>query len=150
MDEQLPSVEILLIEDNPEDAELAIRAFKKNNLANKICHLKDGEEAMSYLFPEGGIETLPKVILLDLKLPKIDGIAILKRVKSDPRTKQIPVVILTSSQEEKDIVESYKFGVNSYVTKPIEFDKFVEVVSTLGLYWLLLNQPMIHGHTVKC
>ena len=140
---ELKTIEILLIEDNLNDAELAIRALKKNNITNKLLHLKDGEEAVNYLFPQNGLSSnaIPKVILLDLKLPKVDGIQILKRLKSDERTKTIPVVILTSSQEERDIVESYKLGVNSYVTKPVEFEKFINAVASMGLYWLLLNQP---------
>ncbi|MBV9575972.1 MAG: response regulator [Gammaproteobacteria bacterium] len=139
---EISSVEILLVEDNPEDAELTMRAFKKNNVTNNILHLKDGEEAINYLFPENQpTNHPPKVILLDLKLPKVDGIQILKRLKTNEQTKMIPVVILTSSQEEKDIVESYKLGVNSYVTKPVEFEKFIDAVARLGLYWLILNQP---------
>ncbi len=143
MSDESSNIEILLIEDNPNDAELTLRALKKNHLANKILHLKDGEEAINYLFPENGLShnAIPKVILLDLKLPKVDGIQILKRLKSDERTKLIPVVVLTSSQEERDIVESYKLGVNSYVTKPVGFEKFINAVSNLGLYWLILNQP---------
>lgn len=115
---ELNSIEILLIEDNPADAELTMRALKKIHISNNILHLKDGEEAINYLFPESGIShnAMPKVILLDLKLPKVDGIQILKRLKSSESTRVIPVVILTSSQEERDIVESYKLGVNSYVT----------------------------------
>lgn len=136
------TVEILLVEDNPNDAELTIRALKKNNITNNILHLKDGEEAINYLFPnnEEPKNGKPKVILLDLKLPKVDGLQILKRLKSDEKTKLIPVVVLTSSQEEKDIMESYKLGTNSYVTKPIDFEKFVSAVGDLGLYWMLLNQ----------
>ena len=143
MDAELKTVEILLIEDNLNDAELTIRVLTKNNVTNKICHLKDGEEAVKYLFPDKGLSrsAIPKVILLDLKLPKVDGIQILKKLKSDEHTKYIPVVVLTSSQEERDIVESYKLGVNSYVTKPVEFEKFTSAVANLGLYWLLLNQP---------
>lgn len=141
MDTDLRPIEILLIEDNPNDAELTMRAFKKSNITNKIMHLKDGEEAINYIFPENSEkQLLPKLILLDLKLPKVDGIQILKRLKSNDHTKLIPVVVLTSSQEEKDIIESYKLGVNSYVTKPIEFEKFVTIVSNLGLYWILVNQ----------
>ena len=141
---QYETVEILLVEDNPNDAELAMRALKKNNITNRILHLKDGEEAINYLFPNS--ETLkvhekPKVILLDLKLPKVDGLEILKRLKSDESTKLIPVVVLTSSQEDKDILESYKLGVNSYVTKPVDFEKFLNAVGNLGLYWLLINRP---------
>lgn len=139
---ELKTVEILLIEDNLEDAELTIRALTKHNLANHIIHLKDGEEAINYLFPAKGLnqDAKPHVILLDLKLPKVDGIQILERVKSNLQTKLIPVVILTSSQEERDIVESYKLGVNSYITKPVDFEKFVSVVGNAGLYWLLINQ----------
>lgn len=135
-------VEIILVEDNPNDAELAIRALKKNNLSNNIIHLKDGEEAMDYFFKQEnwGRHGLPKVILLDLKLPKVDGIEILKKLKEEHHTKLIPVVVLTSSQEDRDIVESYKLGVNSYVAKPVDFEQFITAVSSLGLYWLLLNQ----------
>jgi len=141
-------VEILLVEDNPEDAELAMRALKKNNLANNIVHVSDGEEALDFIFARGAyggrqIENGPKVILLDLKLPKVDGLEVLKAVKNDPKTRVIPVVVLTSSKEEKDIVESYRLGVNSYIPKPVNFDKFVEAIKTFGLYWLLLNQPPV-------
>lgn len=143
MNEELKKIEILLIEDTSSDAELTIRALKVNNITNQICHINDGEEAIAYLFPEGGMQSdaFPKLILLDLKLPKVDGIEILKRLKSDEYTKRIPVVMLTSSQAEKDIVESYQLGVNSYVTKPVVFEAFVKAVADLGLYWLLLNQP---------
>jgi len=141
-------VEILLVEDNPNDVELSLRALKKNNLANRVVVVNDGEEALDLIFARGTyksrtIENVPKVILLDLKLPKVDGLEVLRAVKSDQHTKAIPVVILTSSREEKDIIESYRLGVNSYITKPVDFDKFVEAVKTLGLYWLLLNQPPI-------
>lgn len=140
------SVEILLVEDNPNDVELTLRAFKKNNLTNRIHVARDGAEALDFLFctgphaardPHGG----PKVILLDLKLPKVDGLEVLRRVKSDPRTRAIPVVVLTSSREERDIVESYQYGVNSYILKPVDFQQFTEATRTLGMYWLLLNQP---------
>ncbi|MBI4584443.1 MAG: response regulator [Planctomycetes bacterium] len=141
-------IEILLVEDNPNDAELALRALKKNNLANNIVIARDGEEALKLLFgsnyrirPEIG--NLPKVILLDLKLPKVDGIEVLRKLKSEESTRSIPVVVLTSSKEEKDIIESYKIGVNSYIVKPVEFNKFVNCVAELGLYWLLLNQPPV-------
>lgn len=135
-------VEIVLIEDNPNDAELTIRALKKNKLSNNIIHLKDGEEAITYFFDceQWSSDHIPKVILLDLKLPKVNGIEILKRLKSEERTKLIPVVVLTSSQEERDVVDSYQLGVNSYVTKPVDFEQFINAVSNLGLYWLLLNQ----------
>jgi two-component system, response regulator len=138
-------IEILLVEDNPEDAELAIRALKKNNLANNLIRVSDGEEALDFIFARGifagrDISIGPKVILLDLKLPKIDGFEVLKAIREDPRTKITPVVVLTSSKEEKDIVESYHLGVNSYIVKPVDFDKFIESVMEIGLYWLLLNQ----------
>jgi two-component system response regulator len=139
-------IEILLVEDNLNDAELSIRALKKSKMADQIhiTHLKDGEEALNYFFDENDEYkaplSMPKVVLLDLKLPKVDGIQILKKIKSNEHTKYIPIVVLTSSQEERDIVESYNLGVNSYVTKPVEFDKFMEEVTNLGLYWALLNQ----------
>jgi CheY-like chemotaxis protein len=138
-------VEILLVEDNPNDAELAIRALKKNNIVNKLVHVTDGEEALDFLLARGAyisrrVEDVPKVILLDLKLPKVDGLEVLKTIKSDERTKTIPVVVLTSSKEEKDMIESYKLGVNSYIIKPVDFDKFTESVRDIGYYWLLLNQ----------
>ena len=141
-------VEILLVEDNPNDAEMAIRALKKNNLSNNVVHVTDGEEALDFIFARGAysgrnIESGPKIILLDLKLPKVDGLEVLKIVKSDERTKMIPVIALTSSSEEKDIIESYRLGVNSYIVKPVDFDKFVEAIKDLGLYWLLLNQSPI-------
>jgi two-component system, response regulator len=143
MDNQ--SIEILLVEDNPNDVELELRAFKKNNLANKVFVVRDGAEALDYLFGTGPYTNRqgyvrPKVILLDLKLPKISGMDVLRKVRADERTKTIPVVILTSSKEERDLVESYKLGVNSYITKPIEFDTFVGVSAELGLYWLSLNK----------
>ena len=139
-------VEILLVEDNPNDVELTLRALKKHNITNKVHVVKDGAEALEYIFATGAyanrdINHNPKVIFLDLKLPKVDGLEVLRRIKSDERTKVIPVVVLTSSKEERDLVESYKLGANSYITKPVDFDKFVESVSELGLYWLLLNQP---------
>jgi two-component system response regulator len=138
--------DILLVEDNPSDAELTIRALRKNNIINKLLHLQDGEEALEYIFATGehtdrNIDEIPKVILLDLKMPKISGLEVLKKIKSDERTKIIPVVLLTSSKEENDIIEGYKLGVNSYIVKPVEFDNFVKAVSDIGLYWLLVNQP---------
>lgn len=134
------AVEVLLIEDNPDDAELTIRVLKKHNLANNLVHLHDGEEALEFLFAEGN-KNIPKLILLDLKMPKVDGIEVLRKIKNDPEKKIIPVVILTSSKEERDVIESYHLGVNAYVVKPVEFEKFVEAVATLGLFWLILNQP---------
>jgi len=139
------ALEILLVEDNPRDVELTLRAFKKHHLVNKVHVVRDGAEALDYLFATGAYnhrngEDHPKVVLLDLKLPKVDGLEVLRQVKSDERTKTIPVVVLTSSREEKDVLESYKLGVNSYITKPVDFDKFLDAVGELGMYWLLLNQ----------
>jgi len=138
-------IEILLVEDNPQDVELTLRALKRHNLANKVHVVKDGAEALDFLFATGSyaernMNHTPKVILLDLKLPKVDGLEVLRRIKSDERTKTIPVVVLTSSREEQDMVDSYKLGVNSYIVKPVDFDKFVDAVGELGLYWLLLNE----------
>jgi two-component system, response regulator len=139
-------VEILIVEDNPQDLELAQRALRKANLTNRIEIARDGAEALDFLFCEGAyagrkIEDTPKVILLDLKLPKVDGLEVLKRIKSDPRTQSIPVVVLTSSKEQNDVVESYQLGVNSYIVKPVNFEGFVDAVRQLGMYWLLQNQP---------
>jgi two-component system response regulator len=139
------AVEIVLIEDNPHDAELALRALKKQGLANKVQWLHDGAEALEFIFASGAyagrsVNNRPKVILLDLKLPKVDGLEVLRRLKADASTKSIPVVVMTSSQEEQDIVESYRLGVNSYIVKPVDFDKFAQSVANMGLYWLLLNK----------
>lgn len=139
-------IEILLIEDNESDAELTIRILKKHHLANKLLHLKNGEEALDFLFARGlysgrAIENGPKIILLDLKMPKVDGIEVLEKIKSDKRTKSIPVSVLTSSKEHPDIKKCYELGVNSYVVKPVEFDQFVKAITDLGMYWLILNQP---------
>ena len=133
------TVEILLIEDNPDDAGLAIHALKKNNLASNLLHLHDGEEALTYLF-SGEMTRMPKVILLDLKMPKVDGIEVLRRLKSDDQKKMIPVVVLTSSKEDIDIMESYKLGVNAYIVKPVDYDKFVTAITEIGVFWLSLNQ----------
>lgn len=140
------AVEILIVEDTPQDLELTLRALRKSKLSNHIHVARDGAEAVEFLFGEGphigrNIESGPKVILLDLKLPKLDGIEVLRRVKTDSRTKSIPVVVLTSSKEQKDVVESYALGVNSYIVKPVDFEGFASAVGELGLYWLLLNQP---------
>lgn len=140
------NIQILLIEDNMNDAELTIRALKKNNLANKLRHVRDGAEGLDFIFAQGqyfnrNMEDLPNIIVLDLKMPKIDGIEVLRRIKSDERTKKIPVVMLTSSKEDPDIQECYRLGANSYVVKPVEFDHFVKAISDLGLYWMILNQP---------
>jgi CheY-like chemotaxis protein len=139
-------VEILIVEDSPQDLELALRALKKANVSNRIQVVRDGAEALEFIFGEGAhagrkIENGPKVVLLDLKLPKVDGLEVLQRLKSDPRTKTIPVVVLTSSKEQSDVVESYKLGVNSYIVKPVNFESFMEAVQKLGMYWLLLNEP---------
>lgn len=134
------AIEILLIEDNPDDAGLAIHALNKYNLANNLLHLHDGEEALEYLFSTE-ITSIPRVILLDLKMPKVDGIEVLKKIKEDESRKIIPVVVLTSSKEERDILESYKLGVNAYIVKPVDFDKFVKAIAEIGFFWLLLNQP---------
>jgi two-component system, response regulator len=136
-------IEILLVEDNDDDAELTIRALKKYNLANRLVHLHDGEEALNFLFDTNS-SVLPKIILLDIKMPKVDGMEVLRKIKSDPYRKIIPVVVLTSSKEERDIVESYKLGVNAYIVKPVEFDKFVKAVAEIGFFWLILNQPPSH------
>lgn len=137
--------ELLLVEDNSSDAEMTMRALRKNNIANKVVHVKDGAEAIDYIFAQGNfsdrkIEQAPRVVLLDLKMPKVNGIQVLEKVKSDPRTRRIPVVMLTSSKEDPDIKECYRLGANSYVVKPVKFEAFVEAVSSLGLYWMILNQ----------
>ena len=140
-------VEILLVEDNPQDVEMTLRALKKRNLANQVHVAKDGAEALDFLFGTGAYASrdmnhVPKVVLLDLKLPKVSGLEVLKKLKADERTRTIPVVVLTSSQEERDMVESYRLGVNSYIVKPVDFDKFVDSVGEIGLYWLLVNKPL--------
>ena len=138
-------VEILLVEDNPNDIELTLRALKKNNLVNNVHIVKDGEEALDFLFCRGSYasrkeEKPPKLILLDLKLPKVSGLEVLKEIKSKEKTRFVPVVVLTTSREEKDMIESYRLGVNSYIVKPVDFQKFIDAVADIGLYWLLLNE----------
>jgi two-component system, response regulator len=145
-------IDILLVEDNPEDAELTIRAFKKHNITNRLIHLEDGVEALDFIFCRGKysqreINNHPKVILLDMKLPKLNGLEVLRTIKSDSRTRTIPVVIVTSSRQDPDIKNAYEYGANSYVVKPVDFNSFVEAMSQLGFYWLLVNQnPDKKGH----
>ncbi len=143
----LNSVELLLVEDNMNDAELTIRELKKHNLANNLFHVKDGEEALEFIFGTGRYagerkaESSPRLVLLDIQMPKVNGIEVLEKVKSDERTKRIPVVILTSSREDPDIQRCYNLGANSYIVKPVNFENFAESIKSLGFYWLLLNQP---------
>jgi CheY-like chemotaxis protein len=142
--EQFEQVEILLVEDNPLDAELTIRALKKGGLANKLLWLKDGEQALDYLFRRGAYadrdDILPRLVLLDLKMPRVDGIEVLRTIKKDERTRRIPVVVMTSSQEERDVAQSYDFGVNSYVVKPVDFGAFADLARQAGFYWLAINR----------
>ena len=137
---------ILLVEDNPDDEELTRRALKKNNILNELVVARDGVEALDYLFGTGGhagrdLEVMPTLVLLDLKLPKIEGLEVLRRMRDNPRTRAIPVVVLTSSKEEQDLARSYSIGINSYIRKPVDFEQFMEAVRQLGLYWLVLNEP---------
>jgi len=145
METHLKDFEVLLVEDDPNDKELTLRALKKHNLANKVFTVSDGEEALEFIFATGryagrDIKIPPKVVFLDLKLPKVSGMEVLRKIKSDDRTKFIPVVVVTSSRESQDIEECYKLGVNSYIQKPIEFENFVSAISDAGLYWLLINK----------
>ena len=139
------AVEILLAEDNAEDAEMTMRALRRNNLTNHLHWVKDGEEALEYLFGSGrygdrGVARPPKLVLLDIKMPKVDGIDVLRRLKEDPATRGIPVVMMTSSNEERDVVDAYRLGVNSYIVKPVQFEAFVETVAKIGMYWVLTNR----------
>lgn len=148
MTNQNDDVHILLVEDNPTDAELAILALKERNLANKLVWVKDGAEALDFIFATGAYasrqaDNYPSVILLDLRLPKVDGLDVLRRIKADEHTRRIPVVVVTSSKEDRDVVASYDLGVNSFISKPVEFDEFAKVVSDLGYYWLFINRPPI-------
>ncbi len=141
----LEQVEILLAEDNPQDAEMTMRALRRNNLANQVHWVKDGEQALDYLLCTGayaGREPCrpPKLVLLDIKMPKVDGIEVLRRLKADNSTRTIPVVVMTSSNEERDVLQSYRLGVNSYIVKPVQFDAFIEMVAKIGLYWVLTNR----------
>ena len=138
-------VQILMVEDSPRDAEMTLRTLRKRNLANHVVHVKDGEEALDWLFGRGAHAVRdathqPKVVLLDLKLPKVDGLAVLRAIRADERTRLLPVVVMTSSQEQRDLIESYKLGVNSYVVKPVDFDAFSAAVAELGHYWMLVNK----------
>jgi len=144
----LGELDILLVEDSQDDVDLALHALRREKLANNILVVRDGEEALDFLFCRGAFtersfDRLPKLVLLDLKLPKVDGLEVLKQVKSDPRTKVIPVVIMTSSKEERDLVASYHLGANSYIQKPVDFEQFRETVKSVGLYWLVINQPPV-------
>ena len=139
-------IEILMVEDNPRDAELALHALNEHNLTNNVVLVRDGAEALDFMFGTGryadrNTNNRPRVILLDLKLPKVDGLEVLRRLKSDENTRMVPVVVLTSSREDRDVVESYKLGVNSYIVKPVDFEQFTESMRQLGMYWVLLNQP---------
>ncbi len=140
---------ILLVEDNPDDEALTLRAFGKNRISNKVVVARDGVEALDYLFATGSHAgrdpALPAVILLDLKLPRIDGLEVLRRVRAEPRTSLLPVVILTTSKEQQDILDGYRLGANSYIRKPVDFEKFIHAVGQLGLYWLVLNEPAVPG-----
>ncbi len=142
------AIEVLLVEDNPTDAELTLRALRGKGLRNEFVVARDGQEALDFLFAQGAyadrnMRESPKLVLLDLRLPKVDGIEVLRKIKSDERTKAIPVVVLTSSRQEPDIEKCYQLGANSYIVKPVDFDKLVEAVSELGVYWLLLNEPPV-------
>ncbi len=143
-------IDILFVEDSPIDAELTLIALKEENLANNVIWLQDGAQALDFIFAEGeyahrNIESQPKLILLDLKMPKVGGIEVVQRIRSDERTKRIPIVIMTSSKEEKDVVDSYQLGINSYIVKPVDFDKFSKSVKEIGFYWLLMNHSPIQG-----
>ncbi len=149
----IPEVDILLVDDSQEDLDLALHALRRENLANKIFIVRDGEEALDFIFCRGpfqerSLEHPPKLILLDWKLPKVDGSQVLTQIKGDSRTRTIPVVIMTSSKEERDLINGYRLGANSYIQKPVDFDQFRETVRTLGLYWLVVNQPVPNAHSV--
>ena len=138
-------MEILLVEDNPADAEMTLRALRRNNLANKVHWVKDGEEALEYMFCSGAYAGRdraagPKLVMLDIKMPKVDGIEVLRRLKANEETRTVPVVVMTSSNEERDVVESYRLGVNSYIVKPVRFESFLETVANIGLYWMITNR----------
>ena len=142
---EVDHVEILLAEDNPADAEMTLRALRRNNLANKVHWVKDGEQALDFMFRTGTYSgrdpaSTPKLVMLDIKMPKVDGIEVLRRLKANDETRPVPVVVMTSSNEERDVVESYRLGVNSYIVKPVQFDSFLETVAKIGLYWVITNR----------
>jgi two-component system, response regulator len=143
--ERLEQVEILLVEDNAADAEMTLRALRRNNLANKVHWVKDGEQALDFIFRKGAYASrdaaiMPKLVMLDIKMPKVDGIEVLRRIKADESTRTIPVVVMTSSNEERDVFETYRLGVNSYIVKPVQFESFLETVAKIGLYWVITNR----------
>ncbi len=145
METVIHNIEIILVEDSVEDASLVIRSLKKSNICNSIIHLQDGAEALDFMFARGlyvdrKVEDKPKLILLDLKMPKVDGLQVLRELKADDRTKSVPIVIMTSSREDRDLVECYRLGVNGYVVKPVSFDNFAKAVAELGIFWLMINQ----------
>jgi CheY-like chemotaxis protein len=137
---------ILLVEDNPDDVTFTLRAFRKNNISNEIVVAADGEQALEILLPEDAVPLQPALVLLDVKLPKVDGMEVLRRIRADPRTQALPVVVLTTSNEEADIIKSYRLGANSFVRKPVVFSDFLNAASLLGMYWLLINQPAPEWH----
>lgn len=146
-EESMKQVEILLVEDTPADAEMTLRALSRKNLANKVHWVKDGEEALEFMFRTGAYAardpaSTPKLVMLDIKMPKVDGIEVLRRLKADAATRTIPVVVMTSSNEERDVMESYRLGVNSYIVKPVQFDAFMETVAKIGMYWVLTNRAL--------
>lgn len=151
MSKHFEAPEVLLVEDNPNDVELTLRAFKQNNVANRVNVVGDGEEALEFLrgtgrYADTGTETAPpKVILLDLKLPRLSGLEVLREIKADPELRKIPVVVLTASREENDVIEAYDLGVNSYIVKPVDFAKFLDVANNIGVYWLMVNEPPLLG-----
>ncbi len=139
------TVEILLVEDNPADAEMTLRALRRNNLSNRVHWVKDGEEALEFMFRTGAYAgrdpaATPKLVMLDIKMPKVDGIEVLRRIKANEETRTVPVVVMPSSNEERDVVESYRLGVNSYIVKPVQFESFLETVAKIGLYWVITNR----------
>jgi two-component system response regulator len=147
-------IELLLVEDSPRDAELTLLAFQDMRFANRVHLVRDGEEALEFVFATGryagrDVDNSPRVVLLDLKLPKVDGLEVLRRIRADPRTRTLPVVVLTSSNQERDVIEAYALGVNSYIVKPVDFDRFSQSIRDLGLYWMVLNEPPIEPREAR-